>query len=174
MTEKERSALLYGPYTTPAFRWYSVVRCEFRGDVTIVALTDARIPWPVGKTTRAKSLVIYGDLAKALRVESNQAICYWWGVTAQTVSKWRKALGIGVLTEGTKAIWRKHFNEPWGFKARKKACSKARDPERCRKISDAHKGKPKMPHVLEAMRNGRKAIREESRVKIADQFHTIG
>ena len=57
-----------------------------RGEVTIVDVTDTKIPWPIGKTLRARSLVIYKGLAKAIRRESNQAICYWFGVTPQTVT----------------------------------------------------------------------------------------
>jgi tetratricopeptide (TPR) repeat protein len=36
-------------------------------------------------------LALYGDLARAVRRESNQAIDRHWGVTGQTVIKWRKA-----------------------------------------------------------------------------------
>jgi transposase-like protein len=32
--------------------------------------------------------------ADAIRRESNQAVAYWFGVSDQTVSKWRKALGV--------------------------------------------------------------------------------
>jgi hypothetical protein len=37
----------------------------------------------VGK--RARPFILTGDLAKAVRLESNQAVAYWWGVTAWTV-----------------------------------------------------------------------------------------
>src|SRR4051812_2384025 len=75
--------------------------CDVRGDVVVCAITDARIPWPIGKRGRARSLVVTGGLARAVRRESNAAVCYWWGVTGQTVSKWRRALGVGPVTEGT-------------------------------------------------------------------------
>jgi hypothetical protein len=100
----DRTRLLYGPYRTPRFRLGSVRMCEFRGEVTIVGITDACIPWPVGKTLRARSLVIFGALARAVRLESATAVCHWWGVTPQTVTKWRKALGVGPVTEGTRRL----------------------------------------------------------------------
>jgi hypothetical protein len=96
--------LLYGPYRTARVRLGSVRFCEVRGEVTIVGITDARIPWPVGKTLRAKSLVIFGALARAIRRESNAVVCHWWGVTPQTVTKWRNALRVGAVTEGTRRL----------------------------------------------------------------------
>jgi hypothetical protein len=65
---------------------------------------SARIPWPVGKALRAKSLVIFGALERAIRRESNTAVCHWWGVTPQTVTKWRKALGVGPVIAGTRRL----------------------------------------------------------------------
>src|SRR6516165_4814506 len=96
MNDSERFRLL-GKYRTPRFRYGRKVLCAVRGEVTIVGMTDAPIPWPIGKRGRGRSLVVFKDLAKALRRESNQAICQWWGITPQTVSKWRKALGIGQI-----------------------------------------------------------------------------
>jgi hypothetical protein len=39
-------------------------------------MTDAPIPWPIGKRGRGRSLVVFKGLAKAIRRESNQAICH--------------------------------------------------------------------------------------------------
>ena len=91
--------LHFGPYNIPSFRYGRKVNCEVRGEVTIVGLSDARIPWPLGRVhgNNNRGLIIYGALARAVRRESNLAVCYWWGVTPQTVSKWRKALGVSQL-----------------------------------------------------------------------------
>jgi hypothetical protein len=45
---------------------------------------------------------VYAGLAEAARRESNAAVRHWWGVTPQTVSKWRKRLGVGRYTDGTR------------------------------------------------------------------------
>src|SRR3954447_10035285 len=102
MTEATR--LRFGPYRPPRCRDGRPLTCEVRGEVVVCGMTDARIPWPVGKRGRARSLVVCGGLAEAVRRESNAAVCRWWGVTPQTVSKWRKALGVGPVTEGTRRL----------------------------------------------------------------------
>ena len=94
---------ILGTYAMPRFTYGSVVQCEWRGEVVVTGLTDARIPWPVGRRQkeRGTTLVIYADLVTALRRESVSAICHWWGVSDQTVTKWRRELRIGAMTEGT-------------------------------------------------------------------------
>src|SRR5262249_21380000 len=47
-----------------------------------------------------RALIVFGDLAHPARTESNQAVFYWFGVTPQTVSNWRKALGVGLTDPG--------------------------------------------------------------------------
>src|SRR5262249_34295628 len=128
------------------------------------------IPWPIGKRGRSRNslivfkdshrlqglssssrtLIVFKDLAKAFRRESNQAVARWWGVTPQTVSKWRKALGVGFATEGTSQLHRETIEEP-GDAMRALSALKARDPERRRKIAVARRGKPRPPHVGQAV-----------------------
>src|SRR5579864_8273204 len=145
MTNAERFKLLYGPYRTPKVSIGTVLTCESRDcDVIVVGYTDARIPWPVGRQRgrAARGPVVYGELAEAVRRESGIAICYWWGVTGQTATKWRKALGVEQYTDGTRRLKRDYFKEPWARNAQRKGWAKARDPERCAKIAAAKKGKP--------------------------------
>jgi hypothetical protein len=99
--DADRFRLRFGPYRTPRFRYGKMAWCEVRGDVRIVGLSDAPIPWPIGQKGRARSLVVFGDLAKAVRREAGIAVAHHWGVTGQTVKKWRKVLDVGPLTEGT-------------------------------------------------------------------------
>jgi hypothetical protein len=74
MEDAERFRLL-GEYRTPRFRIGQRVRCAVRGEMVITSMTDTPIPWPVGKRGPGRhSLIVYKDLAKALRRESNQAI----------------------------------------------------------------------------------------------------
>ena len=151
MTDAERFRLLFGPYRTPRFRYGRPAFCEVRGEVVLVGLSDAPIPWPVGKRGRHKALVVYGGLAEAVRRESAQAVARWWGITPQTVWKWRKALGVGAVTEGTRWLKQGYALEPGITAAREKARARARDPERRAKIAAARRGKPRPRHVIEAL-----------------------
>src|SRR4051812_35701010 len=97
---------LLGFYATPLFRYGEVVTCAVRGDARIVGLSEAPIPWPIGKKTTGKNkrqrfLILYGALADAVHQESASAVCHWWGVGMDTVWRWRKALGVAGNTEGT-------------------------------------------------------------------------
>jgi hypothetical protein len=172
MTNADRFRLSFGPYRAPRFRYGDVVRCAVRGEVVIVSLSAGKIPWPIGQRrgSTARSFIVYAGLANALRKESNIAVCHWWGVTAQTVSKWRKALGAGPSTEGTRRLKREYAQEEPIVAALKKAQSKAKDPARRAKIAAARRGKPRPRHVIEAMRRGRlgKPQSDETRKKISE------
>lgn len=153
MDDAERFRLRFGPYRTPRFKYGAQVKDARRGTVKIVGLSDAPIPWPIGAGNRgAKSLVLFGALARAVRRESNQAVAHWWGASGQTVTAWRKALGVPLTTEGTSKLRSVHFHEPWAREAQKKAVAKARDPDRREKIAAARRGKPRPAHVIEALR----------------------
>lgn len=168
MTEEERYRLRFGKYRTPRFKMGDVVICSARGQVTIVGMTNGKIPWPIGKTKRARSPVLYQDLERAVRKEAFQAIIHWWGVCWTTVWKWRKALGLGQYNEGTRTLKKLHFGEPWAEDARKKAWAKSNDPARREKIATSRRGKSRPPHVIEAMRKGRtgKPQSEETKKKM--------
>src|SRR4051794_15178034 len=138
MPSVNRHKLHFGPYRTPRFKYGANVDCEVRGEVTIVKLSDGRIPWPVGKTHRATSLVLYKDLARAVRREAACTVRYWWGVGAATVRKWRRALGVPAMNEGDRRLKREHAKTDWAKSARAKAWTKARDPDRRAKIAAAN------------------------------------
>ena len=151
-TSTARLTLRFGPYATPQFRYGDVVIDEVRGDVTIVGLTDGLIPWPIGKRGRAKTIVVCAGLADAVRKEANITVCHWWGITPQTVSKWRKSLEIGRITEGTSALLRDHFTPQRQYFMRVKRAPKYRDPGRNEKIRSSRLGKPRPKHVVDALR----------------------
>jgi len=121
MNNTDRYKLLFGPYQAPRFRVGQVVRCEVRGEVRIAGLSDALIPWPVCKSGKWLSPIVYQGLAKAVRRESAQAVGHWWGVGHDTVWRWKKALGVPVTTEGTSRLRSDYTREPWAVKARRKA-----------------------------------------------------
>ena len=110
MDDAERFRLL-GTYPTPRFRYGRKVVCEVRGEVIVAGMTDAPIPWPIGKRGRGRSLIVFKGLARAVRQESNQAVAYWWGVDPQTVSKWRRLLGVDRATPGTSRLHRETIEQ---------------------------------------------------------------
>jgi hypothetical protein len=131
-----------------------VVICDVRGEVEIVGLSGGRIPWLIGKRDQRRALVLCGALADAVRREAAIAVAYWWEVTGQTVTVWRKALGVGPMTDGTSRLRSLHSLESWAAEARAKAHAKSGDPGRRAKIAAAKRGKPRPVHVIEAMRAG--------------------
>jgi hypothetical protein len=103
---------LLGKYATPRFSHGEVVHCARRGDVRIVGLSSAPIPWPIGQILpkgRGRSLVLYADLAEAVRRESAESVAFCWGLSTITVWLWRKALGVGAMTGGTTALKRERL-----------------------------------------------------------------
>jgi transposase-like protein len=93
-------------------------------------MSDAPIPWPVGKRGHHKAMAVFGALSEAIRRESVQAVAHWWGVSPQTVTAWRKAMGLtGQVPEGTSQLYRAYNQEPATVAGREKARARAKDPE---------------------------------------------
>jgi transposase-like protein len=89
---------LLGTYSTPRVRVGRVLTCEARDcDVIVTGFSGGPIRWPVGRPDGPgiAALVVYGGLATAVRRETAQAVARAWGVSRQTVSQWRRALGVG-------------------------------------------------------------------------------
>jgi hypothetical protein len=164
MDDAERFRLL-GRYRTPRFRIGRTVFCEVRGEMVITGMTDAPIPWPIGKHGAGRhSLIVFKGLAKAVPRESNQAVAYWWGADPQTVSKWRRALSVRRANEETSRLCRDYIAE-CGDDMRALGVKKACDPERCRKIAETMRGKPRPPHVLEAMHEPRRGSQHKQETR---------
>jgi hypothetical protein len=133
---------LHGSYRTPRFRIGAKVSCAVRGEVTIKDLTDARIPWPRGTNIRGpRSLILYGDLARAVKRESATAISCWFGLNDGTITKWRRALGVPERNYGTKMLREQALANTSHAEGVNAATAKARDPLRCAKIATAIRGK---------------------------------
>jgi hypothetical protein len=141
-----------GPYAAPRFRLGQKIECAVRGTVKIVGISSGRIPWPIGQTLRAKSLVVFAGLENAVRTESNAAVAHWFGVTPQTVTKWREALAIQRVNKGTHELLSRLAFTPEKVAGRKKAQAKAGDPDRRAKIAAARRGKRMSAKVKEALR----------------------
>ena len=106
---------------------------------------------------------MFKGLVKAIRKESKLAVRHWWGAGHSAVSKWRVALDVPLSNEGTSQLRTEYSQEEWAVEARKKAWSKARDPERCAKIAASKRGKKRPAGLMEALRQaniGRKASAE--------------
>jgi len=79
-------------YVTPVYASGARVECEVRGLVQIVGLSDGPLPWPIGELNGVRELIVYRGLAKALIVESPDAIAEMWGVPVTTARRWQTAL----------------------------------------------------------------------------------
>jgi hypothetical protein len=164
---------LLDKYRTPRCRIGQTVRCLVSGEVVIVALSDAPIPWPLCKAGPWLVPVVYRDLAKALRRESAQAIGHHWGAGIWSVWQWRKALGVR-RTEGTFRLQHEHALEPGIAAGRAKAHEMSRDAgqdaARRQKIAASKRGKPRPAHIIEAMAkaNRGRPLSEEHRRKLSE------
>jgi hypothetical protein len=99
----QKLQLLHGPYQTPAVRVGDRVACEYRGaECVVTSISAGRIQWPRGRVADAETgggsgLLVFGDLARAVRTASAAAVCHWWGVSSKAVWHWRQALGVDRL-----------------------------------------------------------------------------
>jgi hypothetical protein len=110
-----RFKLHHGPYRTPRFKFGATVPDAIRGEVKIIGISDARIQWPLAHYWAQRSIVVYRSLVKAIRLESVQAVSYWWGISVEKVRLIRRALGVPVHNDGTTRL-RKRFAETPTFR----------------------------------------------------------
>ena len=106
MFDSERFKLLYGPYARPLCRVGEKLLCEYRDrEVTVGGLTDARIPWPYARGPGQQGPIVCGRLIEAVRTESEISVAYHWGVSTTTVKKWRRALEVPAVNNGTLSLY---------------------------------------------------------------------
>jgi hypothetical protein len=100
-------ALIAGPYRPPRIKMGQLLYDFEYGDLRICGISDSPIQWPLGRTSNGRRAmpIVYGDLVKAVRIESVLAVMHHWGVSRTTVLKWRKLLGVPRFNPGTSAIW---------------------------------------------------------------------
>jgi hypothetical protein len=142
MNDYDRYKLLYGPCRSPRGR---------RGWVPVRRISTGRIPWPQTLVRNNPTFILAGDLVKAICRESATAICYWWGVTPQTVSVWRKAPDVGRAMEGSSRLWQLNVAEVMTPDVRWRAAAGAATPEACAKKSAALRGKPASSNAVAAL-----------------------
>ncbi len=138
----ESHRLLFGPYKAPRCRVGAALDCEARGCTVIVAgLHDAPISWPYAKKRGNRSLILCGDLIKAVALEAASAVAYHWGVSATTVWTWRRALGVPAHTLGSLRLMR-HY--------RAIGRERSRSPQSRAKMGARRAGKPPHPRFKAA------------------------
>ena len=79
MLEQERVKLLFGPYRTPKCKVGRRLRCVVHGKVAVAGLSDAPIQWPYVPQPGGngyRSLILCGDLVRAVRGESETAVAH--------------------------------------------------------------------------------------------------
>jgi hypothetical protein len=110
--------LLHGPYVASSLRRGDRATCLFRDCLAVITRwSDAPIPWPRCRALAGgrggSGLLVDEELARAVRCESVLAIRYWWGASAGAVWRWRRALGVRGLNEGSARL-RRHLNREIG------------------------------------------------------------
>jgi hypothetical protein len=118
MTDDDHVRLLHGPYLASSLRRGDRATCLFRDCLVVVtSWSDAPIPWPRCRALTGgrggSGLLVDEELARAVRCESVLAIRHWWGASAGAVWRWRRALGVRRLNEGSARL-RRHLNREIG------------------------------------------------------------
>lgn len=149
--------LLAGPYTPPACIVGDLLDDEVDGRVEVGGWTSAPISWPRRKKTGRPSLILTPELARAVRMESVEAVCYWWGVGATKVWMWRKALGVGRVTDGTRQLLQARTGVPADAAAAGRA--RAALPEARARMAQAKRGRPASSATREALRSAAQATK---------------
>jgi hypothetical protein len=153
MIDSERVKLLYGPYRPPRCKVGENVTCEYHGrEMVVSGMTDAPISWPQGRSRNGLSVIVCGDLVRAIRTESAMAVAYHWGVHSSTVSKWRKALGVPRMTNGTRRLRIEWTTEIFTPEFRAKGREAMHRPDVRAKLSALRKGRRQHPNTIEACR----------------------
>jgi hypothetical protein len=159
--------LLFGPCPTPAVRSGDVVFCDVRGEGIVYGLTDARIPWPVGRRGRARTYVVFAGLADAVRREAAAAVGHWWGAAdghdvaqgpRRPAAQRRDAAAPAGVVRGSV-----HARGP-GAGARQR-----RHARRERQEAAAKRGKPRPPAVRAAIGRAQRGrtLSPETRAKMS-------
>jgi len=126
--EEERFQLVGGPYYPPSISIGGCLKCQVLGSVQVGDWTKGRIPWPI-KRGMGRQLIFCGDLLRALKTESAQAISFHFGISKGTVTNYRRLLGIERYTAGSWRLFRQTINL-------------ARTPEARDKLSQVKEGQP--------------------------------
>ena len=163
MIDPERYRLLNGPYVPPICRVGDKLPCEHKGrEVVVGGMTDAPIQWPYARATGTPGPILCGDLIRAVRSESAIAVAWHWAVSPGTVRRWRRALGVPELNEGSRRLLRAYVPEKLTPEARALGKEAMHSPAVRAKISAVKAGKPAHPDTASRLRQAGRRPRTES------------
>lgn len=157
LPDTTRHALHHGPYSPPPVSVGGWLHDERHGLVQVGGWTDAPLPWPRRRKTGGHSPILCGDLVRAVRLESAIAVAYWWGVSAGTVWAWRKALGVGRITSGTRVLYEAYAPQKLPDEVGERGRETAKEPGSRAKIAAARKGQPAHSYTRAALLQAAKA-----------------
>jgi len=162
MDEFERFKLLYGPYVPPKCAVGDKLPCEYRGcEVPVRGMSDAPIRWPSTRRRGNHSPILCGDLVRAVKVESEQAVAYHWGVNYQVVWRWRRALGVPKMTPGSRRLRIEYAQETLTPEVRAKGKEAMHSTRVREKLSAIRKGRRQHPNTLAALLEAAKRPKSE-------------
>lgn len=98
----DRYGLIGGPYHPPLIPKSGLLRCEMRGRLPVGGYSQALIPWPMRRGKH--SIILCGDLVRAVKQESVEAISHHWNVSRALVQVWRKTLQVPEFNAGTRHL----------------------------------------------------------------------
>ena len=170
--QTQRYRLLSGPYTAPACRVGRKLYCRWRRRwVMVHGLTEAPVMWPFTRGSGPRSLILCGDLVRAVRDESVASVAAHWGVGRETVWRWRRALGVNQFTRGTRQLIRDTIPEKVDLARLAEARAASRTPEARAKMSATRKGKRPPAAFLAAAREAAWQPKSESfRTKLSERL----
>lgn len=126
MSIPERFRLQFGPYAPPQIPRKQRLFCEMRGWLRVSPTwSDGLISWP--RRYRTGSIILCGDLVRAVKMESVEAVCYHWGICRNVVQKWRNALDVEEFNPGTRLSLARARAGPYST-VRQRAMVRAKHP----------------------------------------------
>jgi hypothetical protein len=120
--------------------------------VTVGGITDALIQWPCARKGGLRSPIVCGDLVRAIRTESVLAVAHHWGVCDGTVWKWRLALNVAPMTNGSRRLRIDYAAETLTPEVRTKAREAMHSADVRARLSAARQGRTQHPNTIAACR----------------------
>jgi hypothetical protein len=108
-----------------------------------------------------RPLILCGDLARAVKIESSLAVAHHFGLSTATVKVWRKALGVPRENEGSRRLWGRIADARTDDRL-ERARVNSKKPVALAKASAKLKGRMIPPQVIDAVRKAAKRPRSSA------------